>query len=632
MEENKKSGFFKQFISTGKNKGPQETADADNTELAEPVESAKPVEAAEAARTEKAPRKPLARDASAGLTKEEIEQQNKKDTMCQLYDKWCGYQGRMPSISGLFADWVKAPAVEAINQMGLLGTALQKAEIFRRQMLMAAEKTLRQIETAENEAKKQKIMMADNPDADFEPVQVPPDIDAAIHVQIPVGSMEAFVMVLPPFGNGAELDHAGLIEVLAEAGVISGLKTDAINELSGQKQYFKMFLVATGTPAIPGENGKVIEHVPREEPLTFKEDEHGRVDYKEQNLFRRIEEGELICDIILPQEGTDGIDVKGNTLKAPMGKNAKVPAGDSTRITEDGTQLVADCSGYISYVREKFRVADQLVIKENVDMSVGNQDFLGNIIVYGDVISGFTLKATGNILVRGAIEGAILEAGGNIEIGDGMNGNNFGELHAGGYVRSPFLENVKIFAGEDIFVKSMISCEAHSDRDICIDDGIGVVIGGTLMAGRSVKAKIIGSKARRKTEIILGVDPAVQEKKAKKREQLEKTEATRSLLERNLELLKTTAEMGGLTEEQNSVLRQLEEQEALYRTMVEEQQAEFDEFKKKVSDYSECVLHCNTIFPPATVTIAESTYLVSSVITGSKFYYTKEGEVQTAPE
>lgn len=301
-------------------------------------------------------------------------------------------------------------------------------------------------------------------------------------------------------------------------------------------------------------------------------------------------------------------------------------------ITEDGSQLVAACSGYISYVREKFRVADRLVIKENVDMSVGNQDFLGDIIVYGDVISGFTLKATGNILVKGAIEGAILEAGGNIEIGDGMNGNNFGELHAGGYVRSPFLENVKIFAGEDIFVKSMISCEAHSDRDICIDEGIGVVIGGTLMAGRSVSAKVIGSKARRKTEIILGVNPEVQEKKAKKKEQLEKTEATRSLLERNLELLKTTAEIGGLTEEQNSVLQQLEEQEALYRVMVEEQQAEFDEFKKKVSDYSECVLHCNTIFPPATVTIAESTYLVSSVISGSKFYYTKEGEVQTAPE
>lgn len=623
MEENKKSGFLKQFISAGKNKDSQEEATAESIETVESAENAKP---------ERAVRKPLAEEAKTEITREEAARQNKKDSLCQLYDKWCGYQGRMPFAHKLFADWVKTPAIEAIDQMGLPGTALQKAEIFRRQMLKEAEKTLRQIEAAEDEAKKQKIMMADNPDAEVEPVQVPPDIDAAIRVQIPVGRMEAFVMVLPPFGNGAELDYEDLLQALADAEVISGIRTDIIDEIAGQQQYFKLFLVATGKPPVAGKNGKVVEHVPREEPLTFKEDEHGRVNYKEQNLFRRIEEGEVICDVIPPQEGIDGMDVKGNTLKAAMGKNAKVPAGDNTKLTEDGGHLVAACSGYISYVREKFRVADQLVIKENVDMSVGNQDFLGDIIVYGDVISGFTLKATGNILVQGAIEGAILEAGGNIEIGDGMNGNNFGELHAGGYVRSPFLENVKIFAGEDIFVKSMISCEAHSNRDIYIDEGIGVVIGGTLMAGRSVRAKVIGSKARRKTEIILGVNPEVQEEKAKKKEQLEKTEATRSLLERNLELLKTTAEMGGLTEEQNSVLQQLEEQEALYRVMVEEQQAEFDEFSKKVSDYSECVLHCNTVFPPATVTIAENTYLVSSVIKGSKFYYTKEGEVQIAPE
>lgn len=629
MEENKKSGFFRQFMSGGKNKASQEAEATEGTEGAEQTES---VESTETIEPEKTARKPQAREANTELTKEEIEQQNKRDSICQLYDKWSSYQGRMPSIRGLFGDWVKTPAVETIEQMGLPGTALQKAEIFRKQMMKEAEKTLRDIEAAEDEEKKRKIMLEDNPDADIAPIQLPPDIDAAIHVQIPVGRMEAFVMVLPPFGNGAELDYEGLIQALTDAEVINGMRSDIIDEIANKQQYFKIFLVATGTPPIAGEDGSVVEHVPREEPLTFKEDEHGRVDYKEQNLFRRIEKGDLICDIIAPKEGTDGIDVKGNVLKAAKGKNAIVPAGESTTITEDGSQLVADCNGYISYVRDKFRVADRLVIHENVDMSVGNQDFLGDIIVYGDVISGFTLKATGNILVKGAIEGAILEAGGNIEIGDGMNGNNFGELHAGGYVRSPFLENVKIFAGEDIFVKSMISCEAHSERDICINEGIGVVIGGTLMAGRSVSAKIIGSKARRKTEIILGVDPEVQEKKAKKKEQLEKTEATRSLLERNLELLKTTAEMGGLTEEQNSVLRQLEEQEALYRVMVEEQQADFEEFKKKVSDYSECVLHCNTIFPPATVTIAESTYLVGSVITGSKFYYTKDGEVQIAPE
>lgn len=613
MEENKKSGFLKNLLSRGQDEDSQE-------ETSEEMETEE---------TGKETSKPSKKIVQEEMSIDEIMQQNKVDAMYHLYCKWCAYQGSSPT-QKLFSEWVKAPVVADINEMDLLSTVFQKAEIFRKQMVTTADKILRPLEAAEEEEKKQKEMLLENPEAEFEPVQVPPDVDATVHVQVTVGNMEAFVVVLPPFGNGAELDSDIMEQALAEAEVVSGLRNDVIQKIVEQKQYFKMFLVAIGTPAIAGEDGKIIEHIPREQPLTFKEDEFGRVDYKEQNLFRKIEEGDLICDIIPPEDGTDGVDIKGNAIKATPGKNAKVPGGTNTAISEDGSKLVAACSGYVTYEVGKFRIADKLVIKGNIDMSVGNQDFLGDIIVFGDVISGFTLKATGNISVQGAVEGAILDAGENIEIGDGMNGNNFGELHAGGYVRSSFLENVKVIAKDDIHVESMIGCEAHSDNDICIDEGIGVLIGGTLTAGRSVRAKIIGSKARRRTEIILGVNPELQEERREKEEQLKQAEDTRDLLEKNLQLLESTAKAGGLNEEQSAVLKQLEEQAELYNSMVDEMQEQVDEVRKRAIDYSECVVNCGTVFPPTRITIADSVYTVDTVITGNKFYCARDGEIKLA--
>lgn len=607
MEGNNKRSLFRSLWARDKEEKPQ----SEPEDVKEEPKEAEPTPEETAEEQEAARQKAI--------------QQNKLDTIYKLYCKWCTYQGRLP-IQDLFADWVKAPVAEAAEELEM-PSIVQKAEIFRRQMMLAADKITRQIESAEAAAQKYNKALAEGTADELEPVQLPPHLDVDVHIQIPMGGMEAFVMIFPPFGDGAALDETGLNKALGEAGLASGIRRDVVKQIVEEQAYFKMFLVAAGRPPVTGEDGKIIEHVPRQETLFFEEDDQGRVDYKEQNQFRKIEEGDLICEIVPPQEGIDGRDVRGNLVKASPGKKADVPAGENTMLSEDGSKLLAGCNGYVSYVMGKFRVANQLIISGNVDMSVGNQDFLGDIIVYGDVISGFTLKATGNIIVRGTVEGAVLDAGGNIEIGDGMNGNNFGELHAGGHVRSPFLENVKIYAMGDIYTQSMIACQAYSESSICINDGIGVVIGGKLTARASVKARIIGSKAQRKTEIVLGVQPDIQEEKEAKEKEVTATEETRSLLAKNIQLLQMAGTAGALTDEQNAVLSQLTEQEALYRTMVDKLKKEIDELDRLANDYSNCFVECGTIFPPTKIAIAGSNYSVDAVANNSIFYYSKNGEI-----
>lgn len=618
MEENKKGKRFKGLWGRGKDTDQKEEVQkAPQDGLIEEVKEEAP-DPEEVARKEEELRK-------------KAEQQNRLDTMYKLYCKWCQYQQISP-MQIPFTDWVREPVVNDAEDLEM-PNAPQKAEIFRRQMLLAADKIIKQLEAAETAAEKQKKARAEGTEeekakAEAEAdIKLPPDLDVDVHVQIPMGGTEAFLLIFPPFGAGAILDEEGLHMKLAEAGIASGLRMDLLKKIAEEQQFFRIFMIAVGRPAIPGEDGKLIEHIPREEVLSFVEGEDGRINYKDLNLFRNIEKGDIICEIIPPTDGRDGRDVRGGIIKAPPGKKADVPVGENTAISEDGNQLIATSDGYISFEHGKFRVAQQLVIRGNVDMSVGNQDFLGDIIVHGDVISGFTLKATGNIYVKGVVEGAILTAGGDIEIGDGMNGNNFGELNAGGSVRSAFLENVKIKAEGDVHAQSMIACQVDCQGSVYVDQGMGVVISGTIMAVQSVNAKIIGSKAQRKTEIILGRKPEVKEEKDKKKEELEKIRETRGLLQKNLQLLQPAADAGVLNDEQKAVYTQISEQEALYGTMMDQLQAELDELEALTGDYSKCAVHCGMIFPPTKIHIGNSTYSVDTVTSKCKFYYSKDGEV-----
>jgi len=476
---------------------------------------------------------------------------NRADSIYKMYCKWCEYAGVTP-MTDAFALWMKQTAFEGLDENIDKREFELNLETFRKSAITIAEKYMREITAAERTAEEERdalkkehesakreaeANLRDAKDA-LEAAQQKEDMDTAaaeekvaacqkaldeviarpipevkvvvptiepeVKVQIARGNMQAFITVFPPMGEAAEISNAAVDHALEDAGVKHGIKTDLLGSIVEDQQYFRIYTIAQGTAPVPGEDGKVEERVPREERLTFEEDEHKRVNYREMKLFRKIEEGSVICDIILPTEGTDGTDVKGANIKAPAGKKVEVPAGENTKMSDDGLTLISRKNGYVSYSRGKFNVREQLHIKGNIDLSVGNQDFLGDIVIDGDVLSGFTVKATGNIIVKGAVEAATLVAGGSITIGSGSNGNNHGQIRAGGSINGSFFENIILRAGEDIHAEALVLCDTCANGIVYATDGRGVIIGGSVEAGKAVKAREIGNRSNRRTELELG--------------------------------------------------------------------------------------------------------------------------------
>lgn len=611
-------------------------------------------------------------------------EKNRVDMIYQLYCRWCQQKNELPT-DILFSKWMREPMIELeekeAEELAQEAAEAEKAdeaqaareswhldeelmpedeffvppnaltnettgsdeetaeeepsmrvpipgtEPFLRQLTAIANKRVKAIESQEKKAEKEEQERRENPDKEMsgEPTNPVPDMDAEVYFYLPKGNLCALVCVLPHVGNGQPLNRDVFDGALKKSKITYGIDEELVEKIITEESFFKIFRIALGVPAIHGKDGEIIEYIPRQEYLMFEEDETGRVNYRDLNLFRKIKKGELICDIIAPEDGIDGMDVKGTVLKGKNGKAARVPAGSHTIITPDGTRLVAEQDGFISFQAEKFRVENRLVINGDVDMSVGNQDFLGDIFIQGDVLSGFTIKATGNVFISGLVEGAEIIAGENINIGSGMNGNNRGTLRAGDSIQSSFMENAKVYASGDIKVKSMISCEVYCDGTIDASNGIGVLMGGTITAGKSVTAKVIGSKAYRRTEIFLGVMPDTKVKRDQKEEELKNIKTTRENLHKNVNFLKQAKT---LTPAKQTILEQLIEQESLYGQLEQRLAAEVGALNEKINDFEGSFVRSGQMYPPAKITIGTASYTLETAATNCMFYLSELGDVR----
>lgn len=93
-------------------------------------------------------------------------------------------------------------------------------------------------------------------------------------------------------------------------------------------------------------------------------------------------------------------------IKGKDGKPPHIPAGKNTVLSEDKTKLLADIDGEVVYEGNKFNVKNLLTINHDVDNSIGNIDFTGDILIKGDVREGYSVKAEGDVTIFGTVEGA----------------------------------------------------------------------------------------------------------------------------------------------------------------------------------------------------------------------------------
>lgn len=327
------------------------------------------------------------------------------------------------------------------------------------------------------------------------------DIFHTIGVEVSADGMTAYVKMEEIEGATEPISLSQLTEALKREKIVFGIAENVLEKLAQRPIYKIRMQVAHGAHPVDGENGRVVYHVEKDADYHPDYTEEGTVDYKSLNYFQTVQKDQLLCDIIPETEGTAGTNVYGVAISPRRGNPAISPIGKNTVLSEDEAELLSACDGVVKYTRDKIDIQETLNIPSNVDQLTGNIDFPGDVVVSGDVCDGFSLKSGGNIIVKGVVECADLQAAGNIHISNGINGGGRANIVAGGDFRSLYIENVTLQVDGNIFADYIIGSDVKCLGNIELIGKKEIIIGGDVKVLGHIHAREIGNENEVATRI-----------------------------------------------------------------------------------------------------------------------------------
>lgn len=347
--------------------------------------------------------------------------------------------------------------------------------------------------------------------------------------------MEATLIISLPKGS-RPLAIDEVLDKIQKSGVTFGLDQKSIQKAYDDASGYSV-ICAKGEAAVNGVNGSIKYHVDMEGKGRPDEKEDGSVDFKNMNLFTMVQEGDLLAEKILATPGTPGTDVLGNPCVPKPGKEAVSPLGKNVQAVDNN--FIAVIAGQVLIANNKINVIPVIEIKEDVDVSTGNIEFIGDVIVRGSVQPGFEIKAEGNVEIHGTVSGGTVE-GRNVVIKMGIQGMHRGYIRAKENVVVKFMENATVHAGVDIMVSDVVlNSRISAGKRVIVEGKRGLIVGGTVMAGEEIRAKVVGTHMATITALEVGVNPMLREEYQHIRGEIKKVEVNSEKTQKALNILRS---------------------------------------------------------------------------------------------
>ncbi|SRR5579871_1921656 len=347
----------------------------------------------------------------------------------------------------------------------------------------------------------------------------PDSLQEQVFVEISDDEMQAKVTIVPP---QSENDHFTTIDdvrnTLKRRNVVYGVDETRLAELSSKLSQLESTKninepiemdIAFGTPTTNGEDARIeylYKKTEEEAPAPVAEDEEGRVDYRAAHKIDNIMKGTLLARKIPPTKGMSGMTVTGKTLAAVDGKDIDVSMGKGVVISPDNKdEWIADSDGQVIIKENKISVLALYEVPGDVNLSTGNIDFIGTVIVRGDVKDGFKVYAGEDLVVNGVVEGAELKCSGKLSIAGGVSGNDKAKVICAGDANIKYIRNTIVEVGGSLTCgQAIMHSKVTVGQKVSVAGQKGVIVGGQVIAGEQVHAASMGSNFATPTEIIVG--------------------------------------------------------------------------------------------------------------------------------
>lgn len=327
--------------------------------------------------------------------------------------------------------------------------------------------------------------------------------------------LSACLSVHPPSENGKALTLEQVEKITTRAGVHDpdmDAAARAIEAAFATKLPFHDVVIARGKAPENGRDAQIEFKFQLDRLAGTLIEGSDRIDYHERRSIQNVKKGDILSIKTPATKGRNGVDVLGNVVPAVPGKDVKlVPAGNVS-LSGDGLTMTAEIDGMVILKdRNKIGVFRLYEIQGDVDLKTGNLTMDGVLNITGWIRSGFRVRASGKIYVRGGIEDAFVNAGAGLHVSGGILGAERGKVNAAGDLSAFFIENTRVNVDGDMFIRDDIRHSRVSvGGRIEAVERKGRIIGGTIEATRGLTANEIGTAVGVKTLVSVGYDPKLK--------------------------------------------------------------------------------------------------------------------------
>lgn len=446
-------------------------------------------------------------------------------------------------------------------------------------------------------------------------------IDESIMIYLDEEKMYAKGRFYPPSDGGRSITKDDIINELVKARIKYGLDEEVINDFLLDKHYCTDYILAKATPAVQGSDAVITYHFNTDLTLKPKRNEDGTVDFHRLNMISCCNKGDLLATLTPMDPGKPGIDVCGNILRPLKVNNCVLRHGNKIHLSEDGLKMFSDVDGHVTLTDGRVFVSDTYEVAADVDASTGDIEYEGNVVVKGNVITGYSVKAKGDIEVNGVVEGSYLEAGGQIILKRGMQGMNKGILKANGNIITKFIENAEVYAGGYVSTESILHSKVAAKGDVVVGGKRGFVTGGEIRSGTMISVKTAGSQMGNLTLLEVGIDPQVVTEFRELEKSLVNMKEEKEKLSQALALFRKKMTMGvKLTPEKQGYLKQVTQNNILLETQLKEALRRYEDLKIEMENNTSGMIKVSDVVYPGTkIVISNVIYFVRDMIHYSKF-------------
>lgn len=323
-------------------------------------------------------------------------------------------------------------------------------------------------------------------------------------VRITDDCMEAYMTVYPT-GTPENYTVEYLADILHLNHVKIGIMQEMLQAIVNQHIYNKEVLVAKGMAAQPGQDGYfeyMFETDLSQKPI---ENEDGTVDYKNIKMIELVNEGQVIAVYHASTAGTNGYNLQAQFQMAKHGIELPPLRGTGFQRMEDGITYQATVSGKITEMNNRVNIFPVHELFGDVDLSSGNIEFNGDVIIHGNVLDGMSVKASGTVTVDKVVESAYIEGRKGVILRGGVLGRSGATIRSKGNIAALFFEYADVEAAGDIEGEYFLDSRVYAGGRINLSGKKGCIVGGKTHAVRGIDAYEVGNVAGANTEVSVGV-------------------------------------------------------------------------------------------------------------------------------